>query len=225
MGKQKRKSEMEQQKECQQCGVCCLRGGPALHQEDLSLVKSGRIPLEHLITIRQGELVYKPGSSTPQPAKCELIKIRGTGKDWQCHYYDAASHQCGIYTQRPLSCRKLQCWNTTEIEALIEEGTISRFDILDAGQPLTKLVREHENVCPCPDMLEVDRRVKSKTLLQAEEYAILVNNDMRYRSAAINKLNLSLKEELFYFGRPLFHLFQQLGVKVTEKEGVLSLKV
>ena len=53
----------------------------------------------------------------------------------------------------------------------------------------------------------------------------MVNEDIRIRTEAVQKLKISLAEELFYFGRPLFQLLQQIGVKVKEEDGALTLRL
>ena len=78
----------QKQTECYRCGICCQKGGPALHGQDLALVRGGQLPLGDLITIRCGELAYNPLSCTIEPVSEELVKIRGTGQEWCCCYYD-----------------------------------------------------------------------------------------------------------------------------------------
>ncbi len=213
-----------EQKECTRCGTCCRSGGPALHTADLRLIKEGLLPLGRLITIRKGELVFKPHESVPQVALCELVKIGGTGKDWQCFFFDDADKGCMIYQDRPLSCRELQCWNTEAVEKLVEHDTLSRFDIVAEKEPIYKLMQEHETKCPCPDM-----DILQKALLKREPPPVtpleeLINEDIRLRREAVQNLKITLVEELFYFGRPIFQLLQQLGIKVREEDGELKLR-
>ena len=148
--------------ECQQCGTCCIKGGPALHKEDLHLIRSRRIPITSLITIRQGELVYKPHISEPEAAACELIKIGGTGKGWQCRYFAGDTKTCTIYAERPLSCRKLECWNTDAVEQLVEKDTLERADIIEVDDPIYTLMIEHENQCKYPDLLVLLDSIKKR---------------------------------------------------------------
>ena len=50
--------------DCLGCGACCRQGGPALHGEDLALVRSRQLRLDDLITVRQGELAFQPLATT-----------------------------------------------------------------------------------------------------------------------------------------------------------------
>ncbi|MDJ0622662.1 MAG: YkgJ family cysteine cluster protein [Desulfocapsaceae bacterium] len=213
-----------EQTECRQCGTCCNSGGPALHKEDLSLIESGLLPLKRLITIRRGELVQKPDDTTPQAARCELIKIAGTGRDWQCFFYSDTGKGCLIYQDRPLSCRELKCWDTAAVEDLIEKNTLSRFDIVDKDEPIFAYIEEHEAKCPTPDMEALKHAVQAKSKIDLKSLEQLVNEDIRLRSAAVQDLDISLAEELFYFGRPIFQQLQLIGMKVTEAEGRLRLR-
>jgi len=86
--------------ECQRCGTCCESGGPALHQEDLELVQSGKLPLKDLYTIRKGEMARDNVKGALAPVKSELIKIKGAGRTWTCRYYAVDSKGCSIYEMR-----------------------------------------------------------------------------------------------------------------------------
>lgn len=211
------------QNECRRCGICCTKGGPALHSEDLPLIKNGTIPRSRLITIRKGELVHKPFSDKPLAAAGELIKICGIGKEWQCFYFDSVDKGCKIYTNRPIACSTLQCWETSAIEKLIETDTITRFDIVDKNDSMFAVLEKHERLCPCPDMLDVAEAVKNHDPSVIKSLEELVNDDIQFRNRVVKKYDISLAEELFFFGRPIFQLLQQLGVKVRESEGKLQL--
>ena len=201
--------------DCQRCGTCCTSGGPALHSEDLRLIRSGAIPLEQLITIRAGELVHNPLTNKLQPIRRELVKVSGTGKQWSCFYYDPGEKGCSIYDTRPKACRVLKCWETEEIEQLIEQDTLSRFDLIAENDPVLPFVREHEKVFPCPDM----ERLRNEGIPEnTEELEEMINGEIAYRTKVVQHFNLSVGAEMFYFGRPLFHLLVAIGFKVTEVE-------
>ena len=61
---------------CIRCGECCLSSSPTLHEKDLALVVGGSIRLEHLYTIRRGELVRDNVQGRLVPADQEMIKVR-----------------------------------------------------------------------------------------------------------------------------------------------------
>lgn len=212
------------QKECQRCGLCCTKGGPALHKKDLSLIQDGIIPKDRLITIRKGELVHKPFSDKPQAAACELIKICGTGKAWQCYYFNNDDKGCRIYTDRPIACSTLKCWDVEEIEKLVEKNTLSRFDIIEDDDPLIPFIEEQQRDCPCQDMYALAEKIENHEYPDLQHYQELVNRDIQIRNRAVREFDISVSEELFYFGRPIFQLLQQLGVRVTEVQKELQLQ-
>lgn len=206
---------------CKKCGNCCRKGGPALHSQDLPLIQSGKIPVSALITIRKGELALNPLTGKVQPVAVELVKIIGAGRQWDCCYYDETDG-CTIYDHRPHACRILKCWDTEEILALVGKDTLSRFDILDADDPLIPVIREHERICPCDGLEDVLAGRLSEKLKKDLEKR--VRDDLRFRTRIIADYNLKLSRELFCFGRPFFQLLQALGVGVSESRSGVQLR-
>jgi Fe-S-cluster containining protein len=204
-----------EQTKCSKCGNCCKQGGPALHIQDFELVRSGKIPISSLITIRKGELAHNPLVEKIQPVTVELVKLIGTGRQWDCCYYDNESG-CTIYEDRPYACRVLKCWDTGEILDLVETDTLNRFDILDKDDPLIPVIKEHERICPCDDLGFIQENLGCLSDEKKNELEKRVRSDLRFRTRVIADFQLKVSEELFYFGRPLFQLLQQLGVRISE---------
>ena len=206
------------QTECTRCGTCCANGGPALHVQDKELIEGGAIPISHLITIRKGELVHNPVSNRLQVAKNELIKINGVGQEWSCFYFEPEQKLCTIYDSRPVACQMLECWDTEAVEQMIDKDLLSRTDLIGDDDPLYQAVLEHESTFPCPDLeLLLTRGVGDKSR-ELEEAA---NREVAFRTELVSSQDLSLGEELFYFGRPLFHLLISVGASVKESAGRL----
>jgi len=214
---------MIEQRTCEKCGECCREGGPALHKKDLGLVRDGKIPISSLITIRKGELTHNPLTGAVQPSGVELIKIIGKGQQWECCYYDGQKG-CTIYDNRPQACVLLKCWDTKDILALVEKETLSRFDILGSDDPFVPLIKEHEQISPCPDFLYIKDRVGQLSVQQNLELEKLVRDDLGFRKRITDDFNLKLSEEIFYFGRPLFQLLQPLGAIISESPSGVSLR-
>ncbi len=214
---------VSEQNHCRRCGNCCRQGGPALHTQDLELVRSGRLPVRSLITVRKGELAYNPILEKICPVGVELVKIRGTGRQWDCCFYDE-KRGCTIYEDRPRACRVLKCWDTEKILALVEKETLTRFDILKEDDPLVAVIREHERICPCPDFEYLRQNREKLTDREKRELEKRVRNDLRFRARIIEDFDLDLNQELFYFGRPLFHLLQPLGIGFSESDGEIHLR-
>lgn len=201
--------------ECDRCGTCCLKGGPALHIEDRELIHSGRLKPEHLITIRKGEPVFSPAAYRPEPAQSEIIKIKGRGADWTCLFFSAPYSSCSIYEHRPLECSLLKCWDTTALEKVAAKGLLSRFDILAPQEPLLPLIKKHEHECSLErlEQLLADLQGKDFPEKVIAELTDLVNRDLKIRTRACDTFHVSLTLELFFFGRPLFKILEQFGVE------------
>lgn len=207
---------------CRKCGNCCRKGGPALHSQDLPLIRDGRLPMSALITVRKGELAHHPVTGL-QPVGVELVKIIGAGRQWNCCYYDE-KEGCTIYDSRPHACRLLKCWDTEDILAIVEKDTLSRFDILAPDDPLIPVIREHERICPCSDLQEIRANIDRLPETKKKELEKRVRDDLRFRARIIADYQLKLSKELFCFGRPFFQLLQALGVGVSESGGGVVLR-
>lgn len=210
-------------KSCSQCGKCCEEGGPALHFQDIEYVRSGQIPVSSLITLRRGELAYNPKSQKVQELSVELVKLTGSGRQWSCVYYDSKAG-CTIYEHRPQACRALKCWNTEEILALVEKDTLNRHMILGENHPMIAIIEEHEKICPCDDLLYIQKNYEKLSETEQKEIEKRVRYDLRFRARIIKDFELKLSEELFYFGRPFFQLLQPLGVRISETQNDVHLK-
>ncbi len=202
-----------------------MQGGPALHSQDLELVHSGMLRREHLTTVRKGELAYQPLAESATPVAREFLKLQGRNGSWTCLFYDETGKACSIYEQRPVACGLLDCTAPEALLAITGKKLLTRFDCIGDEDSLLPLVRRHEQECPCPDMTTVETKVQSAAdrPLLLEELARLVNIDLGFRNHAADVRNLSVAEELFYFGRPLFQLLMPLGVQVRESSVGLEL--
>lgn len=211
------------QDSCKRCGRCCNNGGPALHGPDLELITSGKIPLSALITLRKGELAHNPVTGKVTAIKAELVKLKGTGKQWNCCFFSTELNSCTIYDHRPQTCEILKCWEPDELLDMVEKDTLTRLDILPTDDPLKNLISEHDRLYPCPDMEEIAAIAPKVPEKLKRDLQKLVNEDIRFRTRVVKEFDLKLSDELFYFGRPVFQLLQPLGVRITESAVGLEL--
>ncbi|MDX1776352.1 MAG: YkgJ family cysteine cluster protein [Desulfobulbales bacterium] len=218
----------ENKKECDRCGTCCSKGGPALHNEDFKLLKNRLVRPEHLITIRKGEPVLALFADTPAPAQSEIIKIKGRGSEWTCLFFAEPEAECTIYGLRPLECSILKCWDTADLENAAGKNLLSRYDILTPQQePILGFIKKHDAECPLENLTQLLSAISRKNSQQRALNSLteMVNNDLAIRSQACAELNLSLDIELFIFGRPLFTILTQYGIKVHEQKGFYRLSI
>ncbi|WP_051309239.1 YkgJ family cysteine cluster protein [Desulfogranum japonicum] len=210
---------------CKRCGECCLQGGPALHTQDLELVRNGHIVRNDLVTVRKGELALQPLEKIPQPVEREFLKVRGSQGQWRCLYYDQEQSTCSRYRHRPLACRLLECAEPEPLLAITGKDLVSRFDLIAADEPILPYIREHEKQCACPFFQEIQERLDDSAqqyqLLQ--ELEELVNLDIRYRSVLQNRFQFTVGLEMFYLGRPIFQLLSPLGIVACQENDRMKL--
>jgi len=84
---------------------------------------------------------------------------------------------------------------------------------LDNSNKIRRCIEEHEQAFPCPDLIGLRDFGPQGKEAEVEE---LINQEIVFRTKVVSQFELSLGEELFYFGRPLFHLLVSIGVRVDE---------
>ncbi|MEW6109578.1 MAG: YkgJ family cysteine cluster protein [Nitrospirota bacterium] len=210
---------------CQRCGTCCKKGGPSLHKEDKRILLSGHIGYQHLITVRKGEPAFTPVSCGIEPSGYELVKVAGRGKGWSCCFFDEAESSCIIYEHRPLECRLLKCWDTSDLISVIGKDTITRIDIIHPDNPVLRAIEAHEQECSVQKVEALISALTKKAdrVEILAELAELVRRDLFIRSQAVSEFELTLPVELFYFGRPLFKFLETRGISVDEVDGDIRL--
>lgn len=213
------------QKSCRQCGICCTKGGAALHSEDLVLIEQGTIPLRDLITIRLGEFAHNPLHAKISATNVEIVKLRGTGSGWCCCYFDPDTKGCTIYQNRPQACGVLKCWAPEESLKLVEQDLLNRKEILGDNPRLLALVREYEEACPLPDCSHLAEAFSCEPQKELALLEKLVNRDLGFRNRVVLLSDTILQEEMFLFGRPLFQVLLPFGVESVQQAKGLSLRL
>jgi Fe-S-cluster containining protein len=213
--------------ECDRCGTCCEKGGPALHYEDMTLLQNNWLNPEQLITIRKGEPVFSLAAEDPTPAQTELVKIKGSGSTWTCIFFQDKEASCTIYGHRPLECSLLKCWDSLDLEKVAGRNLISRHDIIATHDPVLPFIKTHEEKCSLENLDLLRSALNSEDSQQQAiiDLTTLVNTDIVIRSQAYAKFRFGLDLELFYFGRPLFKILEQFGLKTFENNGICSLSL
>ncbi|RTZ99493.1 MAG: YkgJ family cysteine cluster protein [Deltaproteobacteria bacterium] len=190
--------------QCQRCGTCCQKGGPALHKEDAPLIEQGAILTKNLFTLRKGEMAVDNVRGYAAPLEAEIIKIKGQGRSWACCFYDPIAHTCGIYDARPVECRVLACWNTADIERMYAKDRLKRQDLLGTISGLWEVVQAHEQRCAYRDIEKLAARLKEGAHTDARaELNEMVAYDRHLRSLTVEKSGIDPAMLDFLFGRPL----------------------
>ncbi|MBU0730091.1 MAG: YkgJ family cysteine cluster protein [Proteobacteria bacterium] len=211
--------------QCQRCGTCCHKGGPALHIQDKELLLAGNISYRDLVTLRKGERAYSPLTGKIEPIEQELVKISGKEGEWTCRFI-GEDLLCGIYGNRPLECRLLKCWDPDELLGVINKDLISRLDIIHPDDPIIGLLQEHDQECGCViiDGLAVRVLQSNGDQETLEELNKIVRKDLAIRARANEEYGITMEVEMFLFGRPVFIFLSSYGFSAYENEGEIYLK-
>jgi Fe-S-cluster containining protein len=206
---------------CRRCGTCCRKGGPGLHLEDRELVDAGKIPLSHLLTLRQGEPVYDNVSDCIAPAVTDIIRIKSVqdGRS-DCAFYDPAKKGCRIYHHRPCECDALQCWDTRKIEAVYNCRRLTRRHLLCDVAGLWDLVAHHQERCDYAHVAELADRIRQRRQAEAAEKELLelVRFDGHLREISLERSKMDPGMLDFLFGRPLSFTIKLFQLKINKTD-------
>jgi len=202
--------------ECIRCGDCCRAGSPTLHISDVGLVKTDRIPLRDLYTIRIGEPVYDNLNGRIVPVSVEMIKIKERRHGGGCVFLDETDQRCLIYEYRPCQCSAMKCWDDNEFKLRYGEPRGSRWDLVEDERMLA-LMEEHERRTGYGHLKESVKAIQSLGETAVEEVLNEIRFDHHIRLFAGQKLGTSALEMDFYFGRPLSETIEVFGLQVRRQ--------
>lgn len=217
---------------CKQCGTCCRKGGPALHSQDLALIReSGIIDIADLVTLRKGELAYDQPAGKVQPLEEEIVKIRGTGVEWTCKFFAPESNACRIYHSRPIECQLLFCEDPDPLMEIYDKDRITRKDLLPEGHPLLELAQEHDEKCSPLKVAELSAIITEadKTGKEApeatSELAEILSYDRSMRELVAEKTGIPESSLDFLFGRALTRILPTFGLSAASSGRGFTLRV
>ncbi len=184
-----------------------------MHKEDIHLIKNGKILCKSLVTIRKGEPAFDNVRNRVVSSASDIIKIRSKNNSRSCIFLDDNKEACEIYDNRPIECKALQCWDTTEIEKLYDRDRLTRKDLLFETKDIWDLIIDHQNQCSYDRIRQLlgngKDRDKSKT---EEEIRFLVRYDAHLRSLLSEKGGMDSDMMDFLFGQTLAVTVRRLGI-------------
>ncbi len=182
--------------------------------DDIDLVMEGVLLPVQLITYRKGEPAWHPLERQMIVLPYEMIKIRTVDEGKACMLYNAATTSCSIYEDRPLECRALKCWDTSEIESLFLKDLLHRGVLFKKSGTLSQLVDAYEKAIPVEDILffcDAANRGTPEDRARAYEHMERVAKvDRQFRHQACKALGLGEDDLLFYFGSPAEDIFKRV---------------
>ena len=206
---------------CVQCGECCRKGSPTLHQEDLELLQYGKIPWEQVYTLRKGEPVRPPeGENDGKPFFLldERIKVREHQDGSGCVFLDKSSDLCGIYADRPIQCRAQACWDPSESRELGKGVYLTRQDIFEKVGLLVQTIMEHEKRCSFEALHEAFKELQATEGRTIEDFLKLVAYEDHFRSFVREQFNIPPNQLELVFGRSFADLMPVFGFKVQDDD-------
>ena len=217
---------MPDSRQCRRCGTCCEKGGPVLHQGDRPFLKKGHVGMEQLQVIRKGERAFNPFSAKVEPAPLEMIKIAVSGDTWECPFHQKTGEMsgCQIHAHRPLECRTLKCWDTKGIESILFKDCLSRFDLIAENNPIHAMIVQHEQECDYALLWQKVEAVKTGATPSCAGVQSILARDLAIRQELVERFKLSLQQELFYLGQPMFRALRDTAFKVTFRQDVMSVR-
>ncbi len=195
---------------CQRCGLCCRKGGPALHHQDKALIEEGLIDLQCLYTIRKDEWVHDNVKGCFEPAASDIIKIKARTRangpqKTACRFFEETANRCLIYSNRPLECRVLKCWDVREAMRTYGENRLTRKDIIGHIKGLWEMVEDHDRRCSPAEFRNLLKITDSATLNaeNQQKLNVMIGYDTHLRELLVQKNHLPKDSLDFVFGRPM----------------------
>ncbi|MFZ5569044.1 MAG: YkgJ family cysteine cluster protein [Thermodesulfobacteriota bacterium] len=202
-----------QRNSCERCGVCCRKGGPALHAGDADGIRDGRILLKFLFTIRKGEPVYDNIRGQVRPAMDDIIKIKSRPNSSICIFYNLASTGCGIYPHRPLECRLLTCWDTEAITEWYQKERLTRKELVAEINGLWELISAHQERCSYDRLARtLESKKGADPGFGAQEILEMVHYDEYLREEIPKKSGIDTEILEFLLGRPMRQTVRMFGI-------------
>ena len=210
---------------CIRCGTCCKKGGPAFHHADKHLIEEGIIDSRCLYTIRKGELAYDNVKECLIPADSDIIKLKGQNDSWICIFFDENQTACRIYANRPVECKALQCWNTSEVEKIYTKNRLTRADLISEIEGLWDLLEDHQCRCDYDAIHKWVKALDGAHKKKARQQLIeIIQYDIEIRKLVVARAGLDVDMMDFLFGRPLTITIKNYGIRVQQSRKKIILR-
>ena len=204
---------------CIKCGTCCRKGSPSLYRDDLPLFRRGTLTRRDLVALRPGETVYSNEDDRFIRLPVEQVKIREKPGSRECLFFQPEGHGCGIYDNRPLQCRVLECWNPEGYKVLKKNKLLSRKDLLGPTDPLLPVVKTHEERCNVLRLQELLMKTAEQTIPDDEGLMGIILYDRHVRTYLSEKFDLNRQHLDFLLGRPVAEVIPGLGFQIQFEPG------
>lgn len=209
---------------CVQCGECCRKGSPTLQQDDLEILRSGRIPWNQLVTLKKGEPAFSPFTGKPFYLDEERIKIREKEGTGECVFLDGETDRCGIYADRPLQCRAQACWDPAPSKDLADQPFLRREHLFGNVEVLQEMIQEHDRRCGFDELAKAFEKLRETGGESIGDALRLLSFEEHFRHFVNEQFKVPPDNMELVFGRSLSSLVGLFGFRVVmEPDGTRCL--
>lgn len=210
--------------ECICCGTCCRNGPPGLHLEDTVLYTDDVLDKSRLLTLRRGEPVWDNVAGRAITLSREMVRLKSAAGSAACIMLEGENH-CRIYDRRPLQCRALKCWDTSELERIYARNRAGRLDLLPEGSALAEIIREHERQCSLLELGNVVDRLRREGGGEAKDrIGSLLERDAWFRNYLRSQAGAGEEVLDFLLGVPVEEILRRLDIVAEETGDGLRLR-
>ena len=199
---------------CVQCGECCRKGSPALHAEDIEILRSGKIPWNQLITLRKGEPALSPFDGRPFVLPEERIKILEKEGSKECVFLEGNGDRCAIYDDRPVQCRAQACWDPVPAQELSSQPFMLREHIFEDIGLLLEIIAEHENRCGVGALSAAFEKLHKGEGENIEEVIQLLSFEEHFRNFVSEKFTIPPENLELLLGKSFADMLPVYGYKI-----------
>ncbi len=202
------------QDKCIRCGRCCILNPPALHIEDLPLIKQGDLPFSCLITFRKGEMIWDNVEERIVVLQQEIVRIKSKEKNRACTFFEEQTTSCTIYPYRPMECRKFKCWEPEDMISYYNSRRLSRMDIIPPESAMAQIIDEYEKKVSPEKIKNLISLLKGGEKKAIKEIKEILAYDNAIREYLKEKLHLTTEID-FFLGRDIETLLAQFGITIS----------
>lgn len=209
---------------CLRCGDCCRQGSPTLYLEDLPILRQGTIRRLDLLTLRAGEIGFSNVNQDLVLLDEEQVKVKEKPGSRECLFLDAETGLCGIYENRPIQCRVMECWNPDIFYDLKAQKYLTRKELFNPDDPLVPIIESHSKRCSLDDLQRALSRAQRGFADAQEEALDILFFDQHLREYLDREQGISPENQVFLIGRPVSDLIRSFGFRIEKVgEGPISL--
>jgi Fe-S-cluster containining protein len=206
---------------CVQCGECCRAGSPALHLEDLLLLQSGKIPWDHLVTLRKGEPVRSPFDGRLFTLTEERIKIAEKEGKTECVFLieekAGGPAGCSIYCDRPVQCRAQACWDPIPAREAAQMPFLLREHIFQGVDLLLDIISQHESRCGFSSLSASFEELVRSNGANIDAVLGVLSFEEHFRQFIVDKFNIPPRNLELLLGRSFKKMTALFGFRVSEE--------